>query len=415
MRDQIVIKMPADPAEEFSWIKLSATIVSPIVEQGDIEALVAACPGFKVVVLVPGSDVVLQNVNVPTQNKQRMLKAIRYANEDDLASDVETLHFSLGKIEQKDSVSVAVVETALMDEWQALFQNAGLSVDVMMPEMLAVPLVENEIHIVADNQGILLRAGDTDAFYADAENFSLLFSLWLKDKEIDKKEDEQTVPSIIVWGDELSVKLPVDLPETFSVEYKPATHGLLSVLSSNPIVTGKSINLLQGDYSRREQIGKIWRPWRLAASLAGALFILQLGLAITQSSSLESQKTELKAEAKKIYKDTFPEARRIVNPRKQMEQKLKELKGDSTTTSVTFLSLLADTGQIFKATAGLNLKSIRYKNKMLDVELEVPNYQVLDQLKQKLTKAGERSVEIQSAVTRKNIVSGRLQIKGLAS
>ncbi|MDH3325464.1 MAG: type II secretion system protein GspL [Gammaproteobacteria bacterium] len=409
MRDQIIIRMPTDDNASFSWVKLSSVIISPVIEQGSLESLVTASVGFQVVVLVPGSNIVLLNVSVPTQNKQRMLKAIRYANEEELAADVDSLHFSLGNIETKDQVPVAVVEIELMNQWLDLLQSAGLAVDVMMPETLAAPLVENELTIVIEDNAALLRGGDYDAFYVDVDNLSLMLSLWLKDNA------DNLPQSIVVWGtDETETFLP-DVSEEIKVEHKVASKGLLGILDSHPINFEKTINLLQGDYSRREQLGKIWRPWRLAASLAGALFVLQLGLAITQSSMLESQSLALKTEANKIYKDAFPDARRIVNPRKQMEQKLKELKGDSSSSSITFLTLLVGTGQVFQATAGLNLKSIRYKNNMLDVDLEVPNYQVLDELKQKLTKKAERSVEIQSAVTRGDIVQGRLQIKGLAS
>ncbi|MDH5257090.1 MAG: type II secretion system protein GspL [Gammaproteobacteria bacterium] len=412
MRDQIIIRMPAEGRESFSWVKLSSAIISPIIEHGELESLVSASIGFQVVVLVPGSDAVLLDVSVPTQNKQRMLKAIRYANEEELATDVESLHFSLGSIESKNTVPVAVVEIALMDQWQALFQSVGLAVDVMMPETLAIPFAENQLNIVIEEHAAYFRGGDYDAFYVDIENLKLMLSLWLKDREVEEKNLPET---IVVWGDESGLISSVDIAEEIQIEHKSASKGLLGILASQPLNFEKTINLLQGDYSRREQLGKIWRPWRLAASLAGVLFILQLGLAITQSSSLEAQTQALKAEVNKIYKDAFPDARRVVNARRQMEQKLKELKGGGSSSSITFLTLLADTSPVFKATSGLNLQSIRYKNQMLDVEIEVPNYQVLDQLKQKLTKEGERSVEIQSAVTRNNIVQGRLQIKGLAS
>jgi len=350
--------------------------------------------------------VIFLNVMVPTQNKQRMLKAIRYANEEDIATDVEELHFALAKIESKDRVSVAVVEISLMDQWQQMFQTAGLSVDVMMPESLAVPYDENELNIVVDDNIALVRHGNYQAFFADLNNLNLMLSLWIKDNA------EQIPKTIKVWGNKIGV---VNVSDEIEVEHKITSNGVLGLLDAQPIDLDKTINFLQGDYSRREQIGKIWRPWRLAASLAGALFIIQIGVAIVQSSALETQKNALKAEAKQIYKTTFPKAKRIVNPKKQMQTELKKLKGGGASVSVTFLTILSGTAKIFSSTSGLNLKSIRFKKNVLDVELEVPNYQVLDQLKQKLTKAGERSVEIQSAVTRDNIVHGRLQIKGLSS
>ncbi len=70
---------------------------------------------------------------------------------------------------------------------------------------------------------------------------------------------------------------------------------------------------------------------------------------------------------------------------------------------------------MFRATPGLVLRSVRFKNGLLDVDLEVPNLQALDQLKQNLMNSQKLEVEIQSAASRNNKVQGRLQIKGKAS
>ena len=95
-----------------------------------------------------------------------------------------------------------------------------------------------------------------------------------------------------------------------------------------------------------------------------------------------------------------------------MQAKLKELKGQGDVEQTTFLSLLADSGKAIKDTSEVVLRSVRYKNGTLDVELDVPNLQSLDQLKQKLASNKEMSVEIQSAASRNNKVQGRLHIKG---
>jgi len=423
MQDQIIIRIPADETDNFSWVMRSSANSSPEIGRGSLDELASAVVGFKVVVLVPGADVTLQHITVPTQNKQRMLKAIPYAKEDEIIPDVESLHFALAKVEAKDSVSVAIVERQLMDQWQAMFQNAGIAVDIMMPDTMALPFHTaddgDEVNIVIEESAALFKTGVYQAFYVDLDNLNFMLKLWLNERvKSDEKESVANLPkSIVVWRarNDVEVIVPEEYAGVIDLEYKTAANGLLTVLVDQPINLSKNINLLQGDFSRREQMGKIWRPWRLAASLAAVLFVLQLGLAIIQSNSLETQYQALKAESKSIYKATFPDARRIVNPRQQMAQKIKELKGSDKKISVTFLSLLADTGAVFKSTQGLNLKSMRFKNNTLDVDLEVPNYEVLDELKQKLTEEGKRSVEIQSAVTRKNLVQGRLQIKGLAS
>ena len=409
MRDQLIIRLSDQAPEQVSWVRLSDSNPNPTIEYGALDEASKVMLGAQVVVLVPGSDVLLSAANVPTQNKQRLLKAVPYAMEEDLAGDVEELHFSVGELENEGLLVVAVVDRQLMDEWQEMLKHAGISADIIMSELLAVPVTEDAWTLLLDGNNALLRGSNYRGLVADVENLGVILPLVLKEQA------EHLPATVNVWHAEDNRGVTPLIPEEITVNHEQLDNGLLSLIGTKPLVLDKAINLLQGDYSRREQIGKLWRPWRYAASLAAVLFVLQLGLAVSESSKLEEEYKALKTEATTIYKNTFPNAKRIVNIKAQMQQELDKLKGAGPTKKVNFMNLLADSGTAFKQTSGLVLRSIRYKNGALDVELEVPNLQALDQLKQKISQQQGLSVEIQSAASRKNIVQGRLQIKGTAS
>jgi len=420
MRDQLIIRLTENAPEKVSWVRLTETNPKPAIEYGQLEDAANVMAGAHVVVLIPASDVLLSVVNVPTQNKQRLLKALPYAMEEELATDVEQLHFSMGKPESDGEINVAIVDRDLMDHWQSLLKEAGITPDILTTELVIVPSEANAWSLVLADKYAYLRGSEIQDLVVDINNLSIMFPVWLK-------EQAEQLPEVIrVWrdasnnGEIAALNTAVNALEgtelTLDSDFvgNILDNGLMSLANGN-LDLNNSINLLQGDYSRREQLGKIWRPWRYAAALAGVLFVLQLGLSISESSKLEAQHDRLKAEAIAIYKDTFPDSKRIVNVKTQMKQKLAELKGSGTVEKVDLLNLLADSGMAFKQTSGLVLKSIRYKKGTLDVEIEVPSLQVLDQLKQKLSQKKGFQVEIQSAASRNNIVQGRLQIKGAAS
>jgi len=410
MRDQIIIRMPAFGSDEpVSWIKLGNTQTTPVISYGELSEIASEAIGAQLIALVPGTDVLLTRVSLPIKNKQRLLKALPYALEEELASDVEELHFAIGPSSEDENLPVAALENELMDAWQELFKEAGLSVDVFLPDVFAVPFEENSWSLVFEGGHAIVRTGLMDGFSVDVENIGVVLPLVLKAHAEDRPSE------LRVWQNNAQHTLTPLISDIVDVVHQPEQQGILGIAASQGLALDNSINLLQGKYSRREQFSKIWRPWRVAASLAAVWFVMQLAVAITQSSQLEDQSATLKAETVKVYRDTFPNAKKVIKPRAQMEQKLKELQGQGGSRKVTFLSLLSDSGKAFKQTPGLNLRSIRFKNGVLDVDLEVPNLQTLDQLKQSLSKQKGMSVEIQSAASRNNIVQGRLQIKGQAS
>ncbi len=409
MRDIILVRVDEKLAGDASWLRLGEKIEEPVLEVGQLEELAKQASGARVIGLVPSAAVLLTSARIPTTNKQRMIKAIPFALEEELVGDVANLHFAMGSPMDDGRVPVAVVNRQLMEEWQAQFKNAGLTIDVLIPDVFALPYQPDQWSLMVHDGMATMRTGERTGTTFDADNLDFMLPLILK-------EQNETLPaSIELWVDEKSSALsPMDTVD-IDVHWHINSGGIFGLVNHHTLNTAKAINLLQGAFSRSEQIGKYLRPWRLAAILLAVLFVMALVTAITESSRLQTLNQQLMTEKVDIYRSVFPDAKNVPKPRAQMQQALAKLKAGGDGADKDFLALLAESGQVFRTTSGLLLRSVRYKNGVLDVDMELPNLQTLDQLKQSLTRSKSLSVEIQSAASRNNKVQGRIQIKSAGS
>jgi len=392
-----------ESAECASWVKLSAGGAVQASGQGALAEIDSS--GERVIVLVPGEDVLLCQAEVPGQKRRLLAQAVPYALEEQLIDDVEAQHFALGAL-SGDQVNVAVVSHEKMQLWLALLHQAGIEADQVVADVLTLPLPDNSWQLLQINKRLLLRCGEQAGMALDVDTASLSIKALLA-------EAGEAKPASIQCQDLSGAGF--SLPELdVALEVEPAS-GLPVLFMAAAYQEQKAINLLQGQYSRRERISKYWRPWRAAAVLLAGLIIVQFANGIADQQRLATEKTALKADIEQIYRQTFPEARKVVNAKVQMERALKSLRGGGSATSGGFSELLAQAGEQFKQSSNLNIQRLSYKNGQLDVALFIGDLQQLDQLKQRLVDKASMQVEIQSATAKGDRVEARLRIKGTAS
>jgi len=124
----------ADPAAAVAGVPPSV-----FVRELPLEQIVGLAAGRKLVVFVPGAEVRLTQVQVPARQPAKVLQAAPFVLEDQLAEDIETLHFALGPRQADGVFPVAVVSHAHMEEWLAPFRAQGVMPDQLVPETLALP------------------------------------------------------------------------------------------------------------------------------------------------------------------------------------------------------------------------------------------------------------------------------------
>jgi general secretion pathway protein L len=399
-----------EPTLALSWLTLDdAGEPQGAVAHGRMQEALMLVPGRQVIVLTPASDVLLARAVVPNVGRQRLAQAIPYALEDQLGSEVEDLHFALGR-QADQAISVAVVARGKMDAWLEYLRGAGFQPDLLVPAVLALPYEEGTWTVLREAGGAICRSGVQAGFAADHDNLETLLSLAIAEAGDAAPArlriiDTPGAPALHAeaWSQTLGV----------SVSREAFPEDALAVLARN-CHEDLAINLLQGDYSRREQLEKLWRPWKPAAALLALWLIVYVGMTVSEVISLSRQAPKLQKQIEQAYLQAFPDASKVVNPKVQMQRRLDALRGNKGAGD-GFLELLAQAGGPLKDTPNLELRNITFKEGQLNLDLRVQDLQVLDQLKQRLAAQSKMEVEIQSASSRDNKVESRLQLRAKRS
>lgn len=412
MRKTLFLRFSDPAGEEACWAALDQQGLTKSPHGKEPLAQIAqAATGYRVVVFVPGIDAILTHASVPTQNRRRIAQALPYTLEERLAEDIDALHFAPGQRRPDGELAVVVVARERMDRWMSALQAAQIYPEVVLPETLAVPYEPDGWSILITPEIVLVRTGTQSGFTSEPENLAAMTSIALQECE---------TPPIRVRV--IGCAEGIDLQPTLQTL---TAAGAEVVTESCPgeildcLVRGFSeqhaLNLLQGHYSRREQLDKLWRPWRPAAAILLAWLLLQGVTSIVDYRQLTRENQALAQRIEQTFRTAFPEVRKIVDPKVQMERGLAELNGKLGGGTAGFLGLLERTGSVLKETPGLELNGASYRDGYLDLDLMVNDLQVLDQLKQRLTKSGGLEAEIQSATANDKRVRSRLRIRSMPS
>ena len=408
MTSTFYLKLPSclDAGIETQVQWLNSENDSSSVGSGSLEQAAATASGSRVIVLVPAEDVLLLKADIPTRNRQRLLKALPYALEEQLARDVKELHFASGDRGDAGETPVAVVARQRMDEWLELLLKTGIHPHQMVVETLMLPLQDHTWSLFINDEKAFIRTGPYSGYALMGVGLTEFINMALEQSGNKKPEAIHLYHSSFDDYHDSVAQLREDGGIELQ-EHSELSSPLEFLLKDNNMEP--PINLLQGGYSRKEQLGKLWRPWRAAAAMLIISLIIQATMMIWSHNQLSRQEQLLSSTIEQIYRKTFPDARKVVNPRVQMERQLAQLRNGSS--SGSFLGLLAQAGPTIKQAAGIEVESLRYKQSALEIELILADFQVLDKVKQGLIGKG-LSVTITTANAQDGKVRSQLRIVG---
>ncbi|MBF0163529.1 MAG: hypothetical protein HQM01_03305, partial [Magnetococcales bacterium] len=345
---------------------------------------------------------------VPPRASQRELeKALPYLLEESLSVPVETLHFATGPRQADGGLPVAVVAERLVDEWLEQARAVGITPEAVIPAPLLLPLEPGAWSLALMPERVWLRSGVNRGWAIEAESFGFALRLALEEAVGDPPR------RLIVWrgagvgGEEALSGL--DLP----IEWRTLEGDPLALLAAGDR-PGEGLDLAQGRFAPTGRLSGVLRALRPTLALACLWLALRAGETGWEIRQLEARAIELDQAIERVFRESFPEVKRIVNPRVQMNQQLEALRGQAGGAGAEgdkgFLALLGRAGGSLREPPQPLVSGIRYAEGKLEITMRLPDLQRLDALKKRL-ESHALTVAIQSANREGDGVVARLRLE----
>lgn len=413
MAEFLVIRLGVDREQAASWIAVDSngTRTSQPVT-GPLASAARDVADRNVIVLVPATTVLTTAVNIPVKGGSRLRAALPFALEEQLADDIENLHFAAGERRDSGQVPVAVVARQQMSEWLEQLDEAGLSASRIVPENYGLARIPGTMSLIAAEDQIIFNDGADNEFVMQGAKPSDALAVA---GALEEADNEDRAPG------HLLVYCLQDAEERFQHDWNALRHELASVdINLLPdgvlprlavtVAAGNGINLLQGRYGAKTEIGALFRPWRYAAILFLALGVLVFGGKVADYYRLTQEEVALKAQFEQVYRSIRPnDQREVVDPVATVNSVRRGL-GAPTALQVLLPSLL-QLGQAVQQNETAKIEAISYRAGVIDVRLTAPDVATLDKIQKAVSSSGRFSAAIQSTDQVGDKINSRIQIR----
>jgi general secretion pathway protein L len=349
-------------------------------------------PG-NVVVTVPSEHVLSLSCEVPGRSIGQIRRALPFVVEEYVTSDIESMHLASAPLRRGAPVRVNLVERELLDGWLACLGALSIHPGYLFSDAELLPVRPGEASLLLDGTRALIRTPD-QAAALDRDNLPLGVAAL-------------DVERLVVVHGSLTDLEAGQLAQEVEVVHADE-HGAGTALEYVAAVwrDAGAINLLQGAYRARQPTNSAWQRWRAVAALAAVWIGIALIAMTTEAIYASYRADALSAESERLYREIFPQERRVTNVRRQLQARLGE-RADVEAGLMPFLTALASvTGDVTRVQS-LNFTGDRGE---LAVDLTVAGFDALDRVKGRLEQQGV-AAEIASAEQLADGVRARIRLR----
>ncbi len=349
----------------------------------------------EVYAVIPGELFVSTEVSVPTRSRSKMQQALPFVLEDRLTEEVDSYHFVVLEWKPGKAVVTGFLSKEHVADWCNRFKQAGVQLYGMVADYQLLPIhPQATVTIAEQTEGrvSVLKSNGTGATL-DGNTIGIWWDS-LQGENIPAAVNSHNLAQTLLRQGGGNVK-EWSIGEDFPAWFRNGT------------AVTKTPNILLQTETGKEH-GKSIPGLRIALIFLAIAAIAKLGIDGYEYVLLEGENKRITREITNLFKTTFPDEKRIVNARAQLQQKLKTLQRGETSGS-GFQGLLAVVAQAIKSSRS-TIEEISFRDSVMEVLCSVKNFAELDGLQQHLAKAGNVDVELISSGSLGNRVSGRFRV-----
>jgi general secretion pathway protein L len=401
--NRLMIRYDSDDFTHWSWIPLDKNN-RPIGEagSGDLNALATDAKGKRLVLVIAGRSLLITTVELPDGNQRTISSAIPYAMEEQMAEDVEYMHFARGKRQADGMIPVVAISKQYLKDLLIVLAEADLYPTWAVAEPLLLPWDENELTILLNDTAAIVRNGETSGFECSLKQLPLLL------ERLPVNEDENS-QIIRVWNKSIDVDVSHLLQaddKQLLVEQSYSDFDQLTELGSK----WPTINLLQG-FDQQVSPQSSFGSWWPAIAMSLLAITVYLGTSVYHYYDMQQEIKSITQKSEELFRKTFPEVKRIVKPLVQAQQKLDQRKLAHGQGEDDLLALLYTLGQARKKISTIKFTNLEYRQQTLVIQLEGKNVALIEKFKQQLESDGRTTSDILSTVSKGEKVEARIKIK----
>ena len=373
--EQLLVRLGANHTDPISWLVYSRT-EDEIIASGELpnaealSSLTERAGQRSVIALAPSSEILLKWVELPPKAGRKIISAIPFMLEGELATDISQQFFAIGP-KRGDEQAVAVVSHEKMELWQSWLSEAGLFCDTIIPDVLAVPVTENGWSVLTLGEQLLVRQDTFKGVQGEAT--------WLLPTLVHFTAQQESPITITNYAG-------IDLSTLPNIEEAQAPLELpMQVLAKEAMQSG--FNLCQGDYKVKRKRSGVLNQWRVAAVLAVLALCTSLidkGFSLYQ---LKAQNQALSSEINTAVKAGFPNIGTYRNVRLKLQSELAKLEQGGG--SASMLIMLDQLAPAFSAT-DVKPQTLRFDATRTEIRIQAQgkNFEALEQFKRTAENAG---------------------------
>ena len=338
-------------------------------DESDPLKSMAGANSLSMALWVPSERISMHLIDVPSAPERKWSALIPWMLEDRVLQPVETMHFVINNRSGNNQLQVIAVSHEDMQQWQRVAHNAGVAVNLMVPDFLALPYESGRITIGWRKGLLLVRSGIDTGFAAKP---SLGWAL---------------VDSLLAASN-MSPRLSISLPDETLVPDHLRDLADINDASIDWQFVNIPIgfNLLTGKFKSASSVtySKGWLPAVGLAVLAIGLLMVYLQISSnTLMINVEALEKQSLSSYNRLFRGRTPEVTQIISSAEQRLMTLRKQKAAIGAGSMAALIAIEDLMTACNCdlrSLSADAKGIRLKidngAKLKAQMLSIPGYQI---------------------------------------